>query len=453
MRHLHSLALAGAIVPAAIAGPAVANVVTTPTYIAVPSDAANMQPGNAFSAFDISFASEATGDVYIADRSNAAVDIFSGSSLMFLGRATGFTGQIPATKGGNSVSGADGVVTVTSAGTTTLYAGDGNSTLRVFNVTNAASPTLLQAISTGGPTPCPVTGATIACRVDEMAYSPTAQRLLAANNADTPAFANLFSTTGPTNAPATLLTTPGVGIQVPTSMGGIAAGGMEQPAWNPKTTAGPAFWVSIPQLAGTNNPGGVAEISAAGNVLQTIDFGNAKLFPGISSGGCSPAGLAVSTSGNMLVGCGAFGTQAILLDKDGNFLKFVGQGTLGGTDEIWYDPTTNEFYVTGNNNSNTTRFFDIVADDGTVIQTVDLPTTPSAHSITVDPLTGDVFVALAGTATTDTTVGVNPCPVTFANPGCIAVFAQAVPEPGSLPVLVVGVAGLMGLVVRRRLQQ
>ena len=78
-------------------------------------------------------------------------------------------------------------------------------------------------------------------------------------------------------------------------------------------------------------------------MLQTKDFGT---LTGISSGGCAPAGLAVSGGGNMLVGCSNPGTQAVLLDKNGNFLKFVGAGALGGTDEIWYDPTTNRFYVT-----------------------------------------------------------------------------------------------------------
>jgi hypothetical protein len=114
----------------------------------------------------------------------------------------------------------------------------------------------------------------------------------------------------------------------------------------PQTTTmgGPSFWISVPQLAGANNPGGVARISTAGQVLQTKDFGT---LAGISSAGCAPAGLAISASGNMLVGCSNPGTQAVLLDKNGNFLKFVGAGALGGTDEIWYDPTTNRFYVTG----------------------------------------------------------------------------------------------------------
>ena len=95
---------------------------------------------------------------------------------------------------------------------------------------------------------------------------------------------------------------------------------------------------------------------------------------------------------------------------------------------LWYDPTTNKFYVTGNNGTNATRFFDVVTDaalGGIITQTVDLPTTTSAHSITVDPFNGDVFVALAGTAGAN---GVNPCPATQANPGCIAVYA---PDAGA----------------------
>src|SRR5262245_49349250 len=191
-----TLGLAGVVAMAATAGPAVADQLTLQTFIPVPTGAANFQPGGAFSSFDISFADPVTGNIFIADRSNASVDIFSGSSLTFLGRATGFTGQQATT----SVSGADGVLTVTSGGVTTLYAGDGDSTLKVFNATNPAAPQFQQAIGTGG-TNAPGGGPT---RVDELAFSPANGGLiLAANNAEAPAYGNLFTTTNG-HAPAAL---------------------------------------------------------------------------------------------------------------------------------------------------------------------------------------------------------------------------------------------------------
>jgi hypothetical protein len=200
--------LAGVLALAATAGPAVADPLTLLTYIPVPADAANVQPGGALSSFDISWVDPVTGNIFLGDRSNASVDIFSGTSLTFLGRAIsptppgGFTGQQATT----SASGPNGVLTVTSGGVTTLYAGDGNSTLKVFDATNPAAPTFQQSISTGGTT-----------RVDEMAFSPLTGQVLAANNAESPAFGNLFDTSGG-HSPAALADLPH--ITVPAGQGG-----------------------------------------------------------------------------------------------------------------------------------------------------------------------------------------------------------------------------------------
>ena len=70
-----------------------------------------------------------------------------------------------------------------------------------------------------------------------------------------------------------------------------------------------------------------------------------------------------------------------------------------------------------------------------------LPATPNTHSVAVDPVSGEVFVPFAGIA------GNTVCPG-----GCIAVFSPstAVPEPGSLPLLAAGLAGLAGLGWRLR---
>lgn len=348
-------------------------------------------------AFDISYVDPVTGFYYFADRSDASVDVINGGNLSYVAQAGGFQGVRATT----SVSGPDGVVVARTPGGPVLFGGDGNSTLRAYNVANPASPALISVTSTGG-----------THRVDEMAYSPSANLLLVANNADTPAFGSLV------NATTGLLVAGN--IIIPNSPPGA---GLEQSVWDPNTGT---FFISVPAFNGTNNPGGLAEINTSGVVVATFDFGTM----GITA--CSPAGLALGSSGNLLVGCGTAGSQTILFSPStGSIVGTI--GAISGSDEVWFDPTSDDFFVTGSTSAG--RAFDVVSDASqAVLQSIALPNV-NAHSIAVDPLNGDVFVPLEAS--------VAGTPDALCPSGCVAVFA--VPEPATLPVFVAALIGLVGL--------
>jgi PEP-CTERM motif len=398
-------ALAGLIAATAIVSPAAALPISLLTTIAIPSDSANTQPGGEFNEFDISFFNPATGTDYVADRSNAAVDVFGG--LAFLGRTPDIFAGEAAT---HETSGPDGVVVVNSGSSHILFAGDYPSLLRTFTLSSAGLPTgtAFPALNTGG-----------TFRVDEMSYSPSANLVLVANNADTPAFATLVN--------ASTGTTVVGHIVVPNTVG------MEASVWDPHTGT---FFVSVPQFgASPSDPGGIAEISTSGVVLNTFHFSSF----GISS--CSPAGLVLGASGHLMAGCSNSGTQTIVFDPTAN----AGKGAIvktfseiSGSDELWYDPNDHDFYVTGTTASGS-EAFDIINDTTlNILASVSLPDV-DAHSIAVDPFNGDVYVPLEGGPTN-----------TLCSLGCMAVYGPtSVPEPGTLPLMVAGLASLIGVAARR----
>jgi hypothetical protein len=386
---------------AAFAGPTY-NLLTT---IAVPPDAANLQPGSVFSSFDISFIDPSAQTYYVANRSNASVDIFSTSTLSFVGRATGFTGQFAS----NSVAGADGTLVITSGANHTLFAGDGNSTLKVFNVNNPAAPVLLNSISTGG-----------MFRADELSYSPSANLILVANNADSPAYATLINaTTGAIVKPHIVI--PGAGPD----------DGLEQSVWNPATNS---FFVSVPSFAG--DQGGVAEINVDGSIGRLYKFANM----GISA--CGSSGLVLGTSGNLLVGCSDAASQTVLLNPAGAGSIVATFAQIRGSDELAFDPTRDQFYATGVDAAGN-RSIGVISDaTDQLLQLIGGLPNVNSHSIAVDPLTGDIFAPLEAVTLTG---GVDA----FCPQGCIAVFALSnVPEPDSVLLVVPGLM-LAGWAARR----
>src|SRR6266699_4485159 len=89
-------------------------------------------PGNPLRSYDISWVNPHRAEYYLADRSNASIDIIDTHHLTFKRKLGGFVGvKLNANNTvNNDISGPDGVVTHGRW----LYAGDGDSTLKVFDL-------------------------------------------------------------------------------------------------------------------------------------------------------------------------------------------------------------------------------------------------------------------------------------------------------------------------------
>jgi hypothetical protein len=359
-------------------------------------------------SFDISFFDANTQLDYVADRPNASIDVFSAASNSFIGRIDGtganaFVGTLASPD-----TGPNGVLVVNQPGQHVVYGGDGNSTVKAFNVSNGQP-------ATGSPI---VTGASNQGRADEMAFDPANKLLLVANDHGDPApFVSLIDTN--TNTVLKKIVFDGT-LGTPNATNGI-----EQPAWNPNTGR---FYISIPRIGASPDPGGIAVVDpVAGAVTKVYDL---AAF-GITA--CNPTGLSLGVGNQLMIGCSA--GPSILFDPTANggngaVIQTFVQAT--GIDELAFDPTLDLFFLASS--ANGLSIIDGLA--GAFLQ--QLPTFAGAHSVSVDPVSNEVFVPLR-----------NNLAIPGCATGCIEVFA-AIPEPGTLPLTVGGLLALFGLAWRRR---
>ena len=345
-------------------------------------------PGRALTSFDISWVDGPSETYFLADRSNFGVDIYSAEDNTFITRLPGFAG--PSTS--NDTAGPNGVVEIHSLHQ--LWAGDGDSTVKVFDL-RADPPRRIDVIHTGGEK-----------RADEMAFDQRDHVLLVANDADDTPFVTFISTSSREVLGRIFFD----GVQAH-----LATNGLEQPIWDPDTQL---FYLSVPEINGNPATGEIAVIDP-----RTMAVVNA--FP-VSQ--CQPAGLAEGPFDNVLVGCAnhdgvTFPPKLIVLDiRTGAVLANITQ--VGGADEVWFNEGDNRFYVAARDNPSGPVLGVIDAVTNTWIENV--PTAFNAHSVAADRKNNHIFVPLRPPRAGQPDP--NPCVAfggsSFTGRGCIGVYAN-----------------------------
>jgi hypothetical protein len=432
-------------IAAMLAAPALVGVGTAYAACTGPGAPANTEtkcltavqiPGNPLRSYDISWVNPHRAEYYLADRSNAGIDIIDTRHLTFKKRLSGFVG-VKLNKAGtavnNDISGPDGVVTHGRW----LYAGDGDSTLKVFDLDGPDAPAQ-PPLNTGGK-----------FRVDEMDLTTDGELLLTVNNADEPPFATLFAANGDRNHSSVReLSHITINADLFPDTPGI-----EQPAWDPKTKR---FYVSVPILG---KPGGCGAATCDGGLMvidpETVTPGNFVLGafdPSKNSGvirlsNCGPNGATVGPHDNLLLGCtpanNATNDSTLVINATTKHFSHV--NGLVGSDEVWFNKGDGRYYTGSNRNCKTTAPCPTAATQAAVLGVIDatsvlietVPQSSGSHSVAADskrnlifvPQSAPVAVVGAGGDTTGPTknglggVGAGIC---GSNNGCIGVYVHHV---------------------------
>jgi hypothetical protein len=386
-------------------------------------------PGHPLRSFDISWVDSKRAEYYLADRSNAGVDIIDTADNVFKKTIPGFVGiklNATGTAVDNNHSGPDGVV---SHGKW-LYVGDGDSTLKVIDLDTGA---IVATLSTGGTT-----------RLDEMALTADGELLLAVNNAENPPYATLFTANGDdASNSVTLVTKITVDPSVIPSLPGGAGHGLsiEQPAWDESTHR---FIVSVPTIA--DNPKGCHygqtlpkdtiesdaidpdAIPCSGAILvidPTDSLDSVEKI--VSLVHCGPNGATIGPHNNVMVGCtpnNQPGDNETTIINAKSF-KYVDVGNLTGSDEVWYDRGSGRYYTGSSAMPKPTGSVLGVVDGETNFLLETIPQSTASHSVAADRRRHEIYIpqvaplAVVGIGGDSTSVGAGICGT---NSGCIAVY-------------------------------
>ena len=404
----------------------------------IPINGTAGNPHNQMFSFDISFVDPKSGLYYLADRSNAALDVVDTTTDTLFGQIGGnpaFQPGFAGDTGTSATSGPNGVV----AASPCIFATDSPS--RVVSFDSSMSFTAaVSSFNTGGGN----------LRADELAFDPRDRLLLVINNANVPPFGTLINVSSSCvlSQPKTIFFTAANGVD--------AQNGAEQPVWDPRTQR---FYVSIPQIGPNPQNGGVIKINPIGGAIEavypinfvspaglTLNPNTGDLLAGsntvfdTSGKTCSPVvpGSVASPVGVPATCTGIAAPQSAICnprpgrDCTGNALVAV--PGVGGGDEIWFNSGDGNYYVTAGNDPVGPVFGVIAAVSGTNtnVLTQLVPTLPpvpavttgankhgagTVHSIAASAANNHVYVPLPANTSYSDSAG-NTCVQ-----GCIAVFS------------------------------
>jgi len=394
-------------------------------------------PGNPLRSFDISWVNPQRAEYYLGERSNAGIVVIDTRTLTWKRTIGGFVGiQPPTGPVNNNISGPDGV---TSHGRW-LYAGDGDSTLKVIDLDDLASP-IKASIPTGGST-----------RLDEMALTTDGKLLLAANNAEDPPFATLFVANGDSATNHAGIITR---ITVDPTIMPVGAGlSLEQPAWDPRTQR---FFTSIPVIA--NNPPGCnfiapppsggPPVTCHGGVLVTdplqLTAGTAVqgAFNAATNTGvvplaaCGPNGATLGVDDELMLGCtpgnNPSDTQTTIISAKTK--QTVSVNGITGSDEVYFNAGDRRYYL----GASKAGLAHLPGITGAVLGVVDaeskffieaIPQSSNSHSVAADSKRNLIFVPQVAPNTVvlggdSTPVGAGIC---GGSSGCVAVYKHDVED-------------------------
>jgi hypothetical protein len=323
-----------------------------------------------------------------------------------------------------------------------LYAGDGDSTLKVIDLDAPNASAIKDSIPTGGST-----------RVDEMALTSDGELLIAANNAEDPPFATLFAANGDRsfNSTRVLRRITGDPAIIPAGAGLS----MEQPTWDPKTKR---FYISVPIIA--NNPagcnfdgslgditcdGGLAVVDPTDGSTEIKAFDAAKNTGIVPLHACGPNGATVGPHDNLLLGCtpanNPTNVQTLVINAKTKNQTLV--GSITGSDEVWFNSGDGRYYTGSNRNciiagkrcdkaSQQAAVLGVIDGTSVLIETV--PQSSGSHSVAADSERNLIFVpqvapaAAVGSGGDTTAVGAGICGTANdkTGTGCVAVYIHRV---------------------------